>query len=924
MRQDCQLIRKRINSIKPLARNELSEKAELVSRFSSEPDKYYRVELFDKLGFGRKKCSNCGGHFWSLDSGDRCPNCEPYGFIGNPPTSKRLDYVNAWKEVENFFTKNSHTSIKRYPVVCRWREDLFFTVASIVDFQRVIGGKVVFELPANPLIVPQMCLRFNDIENVGVSGKHYTSFCMIGQHSLSNGQGYWKDKCIELDYKMLTEGLGIKKEEIVFVEDVWLGYGAFGYSLEYFVRGLELGNAVFTEFEGTPKDYRTMKERVIDMGAGLERFSWITMGTPTSYDCCFGPVVNRMAEKVGVDYDNDLLSKYFTIVSSRLEQVGSTKELRSIAAKELKISEEQLEKFITPLEAIYTIADHTRTLLFAISDGALPSNVGGGYNLRVVLRRALATLHRLGWNIKLEDVADMHIDYLRNMYSELEEHREEVKTILGIETNRYQDSLERMKSIADSITKSKKPPTDDDLIKLYESDGITPDFLEEQGVIASIPPNFYKKLADRHTEQALQQAPKPIAGVDDLEPTRLLFYEDQDQFEFDAKVLRIINGKYVVLDKTAFYARAGGQEPDHGYIERAQVKDVIKQGDVVLHEVVDGVLKEGSSVKCVVDSDRRGLLTRHHTATHVINAASRNALGSWVWQHSAFKDVDSARLDITHHSHLTRDDVVRIEQFANKIVLANIPITTKVFDRNQAEQLYGFRIYQGGYVPSRQIRIVNVEGWDIEACGGTHCDTTGEIGMIKITKAERVQDGVVRLEFVAGQAALKYAQKQEEQLLTMSTAVGSSKDKVVESFQKTLEDAETAKRKLKLTIKKLAPDISKSIIQAAKQLGKTKLYSTYDEELDEDYHIAIGEQVIVQEHSLVYCALVKKGQGVRVIVFAGKQAIANGIKAGVIAKQVAGTLGGSGGGDDRFGQGGGKSVERLKEALLLIEELSRK
>ncbi|HLE34401.1 MAG TPA: hypothetical protein VI698_00780, partial [Nitrososphaerales archaeon] len=127
MRQDCQPIRKRINSIKPLARNELSEKAELVSRFSSEPDKYYRVELFDKLGFGRKKCSNCGGHFWSMDSRDRCPNCEPYGFIGNPPTSKRLDYVNAWREVENFFTKNSHTSIKRYPVVCRWREDLFFT-----------------------------------------------------------------------------------------------------------------------------------------------------------------------------------------------------------------------------------------------------------------------------------------------------------------------------------------------------------------------------------------------------------------------------------------------------------------------------------------------------------------------------------------------------------------------------------------------------------------------------------------------------------------------------------------------------------------------------------------------------------------------------------------------------------------------------
>ncbi len=915
---------KRINSVNVVASNELSEKDELVARFSSEPDKYYRVELFDKLGFVRKKCTNCEGHFWSLDSREKCPNCEPYGFIGNPPTNKRLDYVNAWKEVENFFIKNKHTSIKRYPVVCRWREDLFFTVASIVDFQRVIGGKVVFEFPANPLIVPQVCLRFNDIENVGVSGKHYTSFCMIGQHSLSNEHGYWKDRCIELDYKMLTEGFGIKKEEIVFVEDVWLGYGAFGYSLEYFVKGLELGNAVFTEFEGTPRDYRQMKERVIDMGAGLERFSWITMGTPTSYDCCFGPVVSRIAEKVGVDYDNELYAKYFTFVSSRLEEVGNTKELKSIAARELKITEEELERLITPLEAIYTIADHARTLLFAVSDGALPSNVSGGYNLRVVLRRALSILHRLGWNVKLEDVVDMHIDYLRNMYPELEERREEVKTILGIETSRYKDSLERMKSVAKSIEKSKKQPSDEDLIKLYESDGITPDFLKEQGVIASIPPHFYTKLAARHVEQALQQAPKPIAGLDDLEPTRLLFYEDQNLFEFEAKILRVIDGKYVVLDRTAFYARAGGQEPDHGYIGNAQVKDAVKQGDIVLHEVADGTLKEGSSVKCVVDAERRGTITRHHTATHVINSAARNALGSWVWQHSAFKDIDYARLDITHHSHLSREDVARIEQFANRIVLANLPITTKVFDRNQAEQMYGFRIYQGGYVPSRQIRIVNVEGWDIEACGGTHCNKTGEIGMIKITKTERVQDGVVRLEFVAGETALKYAQKQEEQILSMSTAIGSSRDKLFESFQKTLEDADAARKKLKLTIKKLSPDVAKNVIQSAKHLGKIKLYSTYDEELDEDYHIAIGEQAIEQEPSLVYCALVQKGQGVRVIVFVGEQARAKGIKAGTIAKQVASTLGGSGGGDDRFGQGGGKSTERLKEALLLIEELSHK
>ncbi|MBE44057.1 MAG: alanine--tRNA ligase [Thaumarchaeota archaeon] len=901
----------------------MTEKDELVARFSSEPDKYYKVELFDRLGFERKKCSNCWRYFWALVNRERCPNCESYGFIGKPPTNKRLDYVNTWKEIEKFFTKNNHTSIKRYPVVCRWREDLFFTVASIVDFQRVIGGKVVFELPTNPLIVPQMCLRFNDIENVGVSGKHYTSFCMIGQHSFANEQGYWKDRCIELDYGMLTEGLGINKEEITFVEDVWLGYGAFGYSLEYFVRGLELGNAVFTEFEGTPKNHRVMKEKIIDMGAGLERFSWITMGTPTSYDCCFGPIIKELGEKIGLNFDNEILSKYFTIMSNKLEEIGSTKELKTIAAKELKLDYEKLEKMVMPIEAVYTIADHTRTLLFAISDGALPSNVGGGYNLRVILRRALATLHRLGWNIKLEDVADMLINYLKTIYPELEEHRDEIKTILGIETNRYHESTERMKRIANNLVKGKKQPSNEELIKLYESDGITPDFLKEQCVISNIPPNFYAELAVLHNEQALQKALKPITGIDSVEPTKLLFYEDQNITDFEAKIVKII-GKYIVLDKTAFYARGGGQEPDHGMIANTAVNDVVKQGNVVLHEIMNETLKEGSIVKCAIDPIRRGLIMRHHTATHVLNSAARNALGSWVWQHSAFKDYDSARLDITHHSSLTRDDIMKIEKFANKAIQENLPVVIKTLDRNQAEQLYGFRIYQGGYVPNSEIRIVNIEGWDIEACAGTHVTRTGEIGMLKIIKAERIQDGVVRLEFVAGQAALEYIQKQEEQLNEIVRTLGSSKEKLIESFQNTMKDTDETRKKLKTTVKKFAPLIVNDVIQKTKHIGKIKLFTVYEKELDEEYHIVIGEQAIDIEPSLIYCSLIAKEQGIRVIVFVGEGARNNGIKAGVIAKQIANTIDGSGGGDDRFGQGGGKSVERIKNVLLKIEEFVRK
>jgi alanyl-tRNA synthetase len=898
-------------------------KRELTALFSSNPDRYYKVSLFDRLGFARRNCGKCEKSFWTLDNKrEFCPDHENYSFIGKPPTSKRLDYVSAWKEVDKFFRANNHTIVRRYPVVCRWREDLYFTIASIVDFQRVVGNQVAFELPANPLVVPQMCLRFNDIENVGLSGRHYTGFCMIGQTCNADAPGgYWKDTCIELDYGILTKGLGIKPEEITFVEDVWMGAGAFGYSLEYFVSGLELGNAVFTEFQGNENDYRVMPNKIIDMGAGLERFSWITMGTPTSYDCCFGPVVDRVREITGTDSNSEILSKYFGAVSSKLDHTSSVRELRSLIAKEMNIDYEKLARLVAPHEAIYTIADHVRTLLFAISDGALPSNVGGGYNLRVILRRVISMLERLGWkDVKMEDISDMHVDYLKQMYPELEEHRQEVRTILQLESSRYASSRERMNSVATSLKTSKRGELSvGDLIRLYESDGITPDFLVEQGVIQGVPSTFYTKLAELHTSLAAAQAVKPIRGLEGMPPTRLLYYEDDTMREFDAKVLKVVENKYVILDQTAFYPRGGGQEPDTGEIEGIKVVEVTKQAEVVIHEV-EGKLAEGQNVNAKVNARRRDLITKHHTATHVINSASRNTLGSWVWQNSAFKEEDFGRLDITHHSALAKEEVQRIEHVANCVIRENHPVLIKTYDRGDAEQQFTFRIYQGGVVPTNNVRIVNIKGWDIEACGGTHVKSTGEIGLVKIVKSERIQDGVVRLEFVAGEAAVNYMQHLDGQLTSIAHTLGSSKEKVIESFNKSMEEAEVAKKKMKTMLRVVAGPIARTISEQAKKLGSgVRLYSTYDEELDEDYHIAVGEKAIELDPQLVYIALVSKGQGIRVIVFAGEAAREK-VKAGAIAKQVSAKLGGSGGGNDRFGQGGGRSKEMVKEALLLAGE----
>jgi alanyl-tRNA synthetase len=204
----------------------------------------------------------------------------------------------------------------------------------------------------------------------------------------------------------------------------------------------------------------------------------------------------------------------------------------------------------------------------------------------------------------------------------------------------------------------------------------------------------------------------------------------------------------VVLDRTSFYARGGGQEPDYGTISNSKVVDVNKHGSVILHKLEGVIPKEGETVSCIVDETRRSNITKNHTSTHILNASSRKILGSWVWQHSAFKDDDHARLDITHHSSLSKEQEKQIEDAANSMVKQDLTVNIDYYDRGTAEQTYGFRIYQGGVVPVKSVRIVSIEDQDVEACGGTHVKKTKEIELIKITRTKRIQDGVVRLEYL--------------------------------------------------------------------------------------------------------------------------------------------------------------------------------
>ena len=895
-------------------------KKDILAKFSAEPERYYQVELFETQGFKRKSCEVCKRFFWTLD-GNRtnCPDhsSDTYSFIGNPPTKHRFDYTEAWKQVESFFVNNGHTSVNRYPVVCRWRDDLYFTIASIVDFQRVMGSKVVFEFPANPLVVPQTCLRFKDLENVGVTGRHFSSFCMIGQHSIPNQNGYWKDQCINLDFNLLTQQFGIDKEEVVFVEDVWEGGGSFGSSLEYFVKGLELGNAVFTEFQGNLSDYRTLDQRIIDMGAGLERFAWITMGTPTAYDCCFGPITQKLIQDTGIDVNSTILTPYFTEIAKNLELYDDLSQVRKNAIKSIGLTDEQTNRIITPLEGIYLIIDHVRTLIFAISDGALPSNVGGGYNLRIMLRRIVSTMDRLKLKFDLNEIVDIQIDYLKNTYPDLEKTRDDVKEIISIEAGRYDSSKQRMEKI---VSKLDKEPNTEDLIRLYESDGVTPEYLKEMKVISEIPSTFYSKLADLHqSKKQKEQLTLPLEGISD---TELLFYED-DPREFNASVLKSFEN-FVVLDKTSFYPRGGGQEPDRGKIGDCEIIDITKHGNIVVHQVKGNIPKEGDIVSCKINGKRRDGITKNHTSTHIINTSARSVLGSWVWQHSAFKEEDHARLDITHHSALTDDDVAKIEQAANSIVKKSIPVKIEHLDRGTAEQRYGFRIYQGGIVPVKSVRIVSIGDLDIEACGGTHVTNTSDIDEIKITKTKRIQDGVVRIEFVSGKNAKEFVRKKQQ----------DSQSKDIEAKQKEQEKAKRIEKRL--YVKERIPIIAKSLSECKEGIstienitieltksGKPNFCFSISDDYDDIFHIGLGQVLCNTDPTMIYCGLFEEGEKIRVVVYAGDD-ISKEKSAGEIVKSISKVLGGAGGGNPKFAQGGGidksKKEDAIKNAKAMIFE----
>ncbi len=911
-----------------------------MKRFSEEE---YHLPFFDENDYIRRICPRCGEYFWTqnpdqtLCGESNAAGCSEYKFIDNPPIRKSYSLREMREKFLSFFEKNDHERVRPYPIVARWRDDLYFTNASIIDFQPYVTEGLI-PPPANPLVISQPCVRFLDVDNVGPTfGRHLTIFEMGGHHAFNSSEKevYWKDETVRFHHEFVTEELGVKSEEVIYKEGVWSGGGNAGPDVESIINGLEVATLVFMKYKVVGGEFVELPIRTVDTGYGIERFTWLSKGSVSCFHAAYDRLLDKIFDIAGIGRVEDKI----LIEASRLSGMMESSRLHSKGWIWKRISErtgvdyEEVESILSPVLGAFAIADHTKCIAFLLAEGIVPSNVREGYFARLIIRRAYRILRSLSIENRIADIVDMQIDYWSNDFPHLKDMRDEIIDILLIEVEKFKRTLSRGSTLIKRKIKELKSegaaefPVEA-LIELYDSHGILPesvkDVAEKAGVRTVIPENFYGLIAERHlqpsqtSEEAVQS--ELDEKVKDLPETRMLYYEDPYLSDFKAKILKVL-GDAVILDQTAFYPEGGGQPADHGYLEfnggRVRVVNVEKHGKVIVH-FVDGSIPEGLEVRGVIDWSRRISLMRHHTATHIINAAARHVLGEHVWQAGAQKEVDRSRLDISHYKRLSLSEVHKIERLANEIVCMNLPVEVMWAPREEAERRYGFRLYQGGVVPGREIRIVKIGDWDVEACGGTHCKSTGEVGMIKIIRTERIQDGVERLIFAAGPSALKRIQEYESKLYRISEMMEVPVEKVDRSLHNLISEFKVLRKDRENLIGKVASYEAERYLAEASVINGLKVIIKIVGDAGIDQMIKVADNIVKLEPKAVV-ALFKVDGNVRIIVMVGEDARRRGLRADEIVREASVKVGGGGSGRPDFAQGGGSLTNNMEEAISEIK-----
>lgn len=857
------------------------------------------------------------------------------------------------KSFVEFFKSKEHKHFESASLIPD-DKSLLLTVAGMVPFKPFFLGEK--EAPFKRITTYQKCIRTNDLENVGRTPRHHTFFEMLGNFSFGD---YFKKESIEWSWEYITKVLKLEEDRLwvsVFETDdeayeIWnkhigvpaerlvrLGeddnwwaagpVGSCGPCSEIYYdtqrmgknneeinckpgdegdRFLEIWNLVFTEWNRLEDGSLVpLPEKNIDTGAGLERIASVVQNKETNFDTdLFMPIIKGI-EKI------------------------------------LNISKEEHP------EIVKIIADHIRASTFLIGDGVLPSNEGRGYILRKIIRRAFgAGINSTGKVFEKEDIflyklVSYVVNTMKEGYPELVEKQEYIETVIRKEEERFsltlKNGIEILQEEIEKLEKSgNKKISSEVTFKLYDTFGLpfelTKYMLESKGYEVS-EEEFEEKL-----EEQIQRSKNSRVTVSDMIKDKFIdeFFEKHGKTEFtgyekledNGNVLHIsknegISGYEIIFDKTPFYAESGGQVSDKGIIKagefEGEVVGVAKKRDVFVHqvEIIKGIVpKVGDNVEMFVDVENRKNTQRNHTATHILHKVLRENLGTHVEQSGSLVEADRLRFDFSHYEGISKEMINKIEKEANDIILANLPIQISYENIQDAKNRGAMALFSDKY--GDVVRVVEIPGFSVELCGGTHVKSTGEIGLFNIESEGGISSGVRRIVATTGKKSLEYVNDLEAKLVEAASIIKTDENNIVEVLKKYVAmSKELAKEKEALQTKLLKYEMESMFDNVEEIKGVKVLVQDYtNKNVDELKEIVdrgkekLGSGVVV---------LGTNNEGKAVFVVGVTKDLINKVKAGDIVKTAATVAGGNGGGRPDFAQAGGKDGNLVKEALLKGKE----
>ncbi len=855
----------------------------------------------------------------------------------------------------SFFESKGHLRLPSFSLIPQNDASLLLINSGMAPMKPYFTGEV--EPPRHRVCTCQKCIRTGDIENIGKTARHGTYFEMLGNFSFGD---YFKREAIHWSWEFLTEVVGLDKERLypsIYENDdeafeIWNkevgvpanrifrfgkednfwehGSGPCGPCSEiYYDRGekygcgkpgctvgcdcdryMEVWNNVFSQFNNDGQgNYTELAQKNIDTGMGLERLAVVCQDVNSLFDVdTVMNITNKVTELTGASYGQSVKMD----VSLRV------------------------------------ITDHIRASTFMIADGVLPSNEGRGYVLRRLLRRAARHGKLLGVNHPfLYEVVETVVHENEGHYGYLRERAAYITKVVKVEEENFARTIDGgmkifAEMLADHKAKGETEFSGADAFKLYDTYGFPIDLTLEMVADEdmTLDQKAFAKLMQEQKVRA-REARKALgdlawAGIDlglDNTPTTFVGYE---QSECNAKVLAVCVGDEVsgsiaggedgiiVLDKTPFYAEMGGQVADHGTItmgERVfQVTDVQKdKGGKYLHhgKMMRGSLKVDDAVVASIDLERRKGIMRAHSATHLLQKALTAVLGDHVHQAGSLVEPDYLRFDFTHYSALSQEEMAKVEAIVQDSILEGYPIDIKEMPISEAKKLGATALFSEKY--GQTVRVVNMGGYSIEFCGGTHLDNTAKVGAFQLVSEGSVASGVRRIEAYTGKACMARMENAQAMLADAAAKLKVKPADLAGKIQSNLDEIKELKRQIEQYQTKDASGAVEKLLESAKEIGGVKVLTAKVSGMDAAKLRQMGDMLRDKAANIVGVLASVNGEKPSFLAICGKDAVAKGLKAGEVVKLVCSTCGGSGGGKPDSAMGGGKDAAKVDEALSLVE-----